>query len=233
MDTLSGSTLTIDIGGTGIKAMALNPQGEPVSERSRQLTPRPATPKAVLKTAIAVAQEQPAFQRVSVGFPGVVVNNIVHTAPNLDGAWAGFALGAALQRALERPVRVCNDADVQGYGAIEGKGVEMVLTLGTGLGSALFVDGRLVPNLELAHHPFQKKRSYEDYVGKAALRKVGAKKWNKRVREVLAQVQPIWNPSVIYVGGGNAKKLKGDLPQGVKVVPNVAGLLGGIKLWAS
>ncbi len=213
--------------------MALNPQGEPVSERTRLLTPRPATPEAVLKTAIAVAQKQPAFERVSVGFPGVVVDNTVQTAPNLDGDWEGFALGAELQKALERPVRVCNDADVQGYGAIEGKGVEMVLTLGTGLGSALFVDGRLVPNLELAHHPFQKKRSYEDHVGKAALKKVGAKKWNKRVRQVLAQVQPIWNPSVIYVGGGNAKKLAGDLPQGVKVVPNVAGLLGGIKLWAS
>ena len=83
-----------------------------------------------------------------------------------------------------------NDAGVQGYGVIEGKGVEMVLTFGTGMGCALYMDGKYVPNLELAHHPFKKGKTYEEYVGKAALKKVGKKKWNKRVAEVVAQVAP-------------------------------------------
>jgi polyphosphate glucokinase len=132
---------------------------------------------------------------------------------------------------LGRPVRVLNDAGVQGYAVIEGKGVEMVLTLGTGMGTALYVDGRYVPNLELAHHPFQGKKTYEQYVGGPALEKVGKKRWNHRVARVLAQIGPIWNPRRIYLGGGNAKHLRLELPRYVSVTKNVAGLLGGIALW--
>lgn len=231
MTGVLGATLTIDVGGTGIKSMVLDEVGDPISERVREKTPRPAKPDAVLDTIMAVIAPQPAFDRVSVGFPGVVVNNIVHTAPNLDGNWAGFPLGRELEVRTERMVRIANDADVQGLGVVEGEGVEMVLTLGTGLGSALFLDGRLVPNLELGHHPLKKSTTYEEYVGKVAFRHVGEKRWNKRVRRVLAQIQPIWNPRHIYLGGGNAKKLKGDLPPNVTIVPNIAGLLGGIRLW--
>lgn len=225
------ATLTIDIGGTGIKAMVLDEAGEPISERVRLETPRPAKPAPVLETIMSVIEPQPAFERVSVGFPGVVIDNVVHTAHNLHDDWIGFPLGRELELRTERMVRVANDADVQGLGVVEGVGVEMVLTLGTGLGSALFVDGHLVPNLELGHHPLRKGSTYEEYVGKAALAAVGAKRWNKRVRRVLAQIQPIWNPRKIYVGGGNAKKLRGELDDNVAIVPNVAGLLGGIRLW--
>ena len=114
---------------------------------------------------------------------------------------------------------------------IEGRGVEMVLTLGTGLGCSLFIDGTYVPNLELAHHPFKNGKTYEEYVGARALDKVGKKKWNKRVRAVIDQVDPIWNPRQIYLGGGNAKHLRTKLPGHVKVTENIAGLLGGIALW--
>ncbi len=231
MSDVARATLTIDVGGTGIKSMVLDEAGEPISERVRVRTPRPATPEAVVAAIMAVIKPQPAFERISVGFPGVVVDNVVHTAPNLDGEWAQFPLGRELEVATERMVRIANDADVQGLGVIEGEGVEMVLTLGTGMGSALFVDGHLVPNLELGHHPLTKKRTYEEYIGKAALKAIGDKAWNKRVRRVLAQIQPIWNPRLIHVGGGNAKKLKGSLPDNVRIVPNVAGLLGGIRLW--
>jgi polyphosphate glucokinase len=93
------------------------------------------------------------------------------------------------------------------------------------------MDGKYVPNLELAHHPFKKSKTYEEYVGKAALKKVGKKKWNKRVGEVIAQVLPIWNPRKLYLGGGNAKYLTLDLPPNVSITPNIAGLLGGIALW--
>jgi polyphosphate glucokinase len=128
-------------------------------------------------------------------------------------------------------VRVLNDAGVQGYGVIEGRGVEMILTLGTGLGCALYSDGHYVPNLELAHHPFGNGKTYEEYVGAKALEKVGKKKWNRRVQRVIDQVLPIFNPRMLYLGGGNAKKLKLELPPNVQITQNVAGLLGGIALW--
>ncbi len=228
---LSGLTLAVDVGGSGIKTLLLQGRGEPEGERERLATPRPATPDAVLQCIVKLANQRKSYERISVGFPGVVVDHVVHTAPNLDGKWAGFPLGSELSARLDRPVRVANDADVQGLGAIEGKGVELVLTLGTGMGSALFIDGRLVPNLELGHHPLTKSRTYEDYVGRAGLKKVGTKRWSKRVLKVLEQVQPLFNPRVIYLGGGNAKKLKVNLPKNVQVVPNTAGLLGGLRLW--
>jgi polyphosphate glucokinase len=224
-------TLCIDIGGTGIKALVLAPDGAPVTERARMETPRPATPRAILDVIWKLIEPLGEFDRISVGFPGVVIDNVVHTAPNLHDAWQGFGLGKALAEGTRRPVRVLNDAGVQGYGVIEGKGVEMVITLGTGMGCALYMDGKYVPNLELAHHPFKKKKTYEDYVGKKALSKIGKKRWNKRVAEVIAQVLPIWNPRKLYLGGGNAKHLKLDLPANVSITPNIAGLLGGIALW--
>jgi polyphosphate glucokinase len=107
----------------------------------------------------------------------------------------------------------------------------MVLTLGTGLGCAVYNDGKYVPNLELAHHPFGNGKTYEEYVGKKALEKVGKKKWNKRVKEVIEQVLPIWNPRRLYLGGGNAKKITFELPPNVTITPNIAGLVGGIALW--
>jgi polyphosphate glucokinase len=225
-------TLSIDIGGTGLKMLVLDPAGGALNERSRVDTPRPATPQAVLKALRGLIATQPRFDRVSVGFPGIVHDSVVKTAPNLDAAWVGFDLGAALERATGKPVRVCNDADVQGFGDIAGNGVEMVITLGTGLGSAIFVDGRLVPNLELGHHPFQGGKTYEDFVGRAALEKVGKKHWRRRVLKVIEQLEPIWNYRMLYVGGGNAKLLEHEkLPANVKLTSNEAGVLGGIALW--
>jgi polyphosphate glucokinase len=224
-------TLAIDIGGTGVKALVLDLHGEQITERARVETPRPATPDAILSAIAHIVPPLGAFDRISVGFPGVVVGGVTKTAPNLHDDWQGFDLASALTRLLGKPARVLNDAGVQGYAAIEGKGVELVLTLGTGLGCALYNDGVYVPNLELAHHPFGNGKTYEEYVGKKALKSVGKKKWNKRVQKLIDQVLPIWNPRRLYLGGGNTKHLKIDLPENVAVVPNVAGLLGGIALW--
>jgi polyphosphate glucokinase len=225
-------TLSIDIGGTGVKLMVLDERGAPVGERARIPTPRPATPSAVTRALRGLIGAQPAFDRISVGFPGVVHGSVVRTAPNLHPEWACFDLGEALAQMTGKPVRVCNDADVQGFGDIAGKGVEMVLTLGTGLGSAIFVDGVLVPNLELAHHPYSGKKTYEDYVGRAALEKVGKKRWRKRVRRMIERIEPIWNYDRLYLGGGNARHLKAaDLPANVGIRSNQAGLVGGVALW--
>jgi polyphosphate glucokinase len=227
-------TLCIDIGGTGLKALIVDAKGKALTERARVETPRPATPKSVIDAVVDLVKANLAgkYDRISVGFPGVVVEGVVKTAPNLDGKWTNVALADMLSRKLGKPARAINDAGVQGYGVIEGLGVEMVITLGTGMGCALYLDGRYVPNLELAHHPFRNGKTYEEYVGRRALDKVGKKEWNKRVGKVLRQIDPIWNPRRIYLGGGNAKHLQIDLPKHVKVTSNVAGLLGGIALWA-
>lgn len=224
-------TLAIDIGGTGLKALVLGVDGNALTERVRVETPHPATPAAVVAALLELIEPVGAFDRVSIGFPGVVVNGITVTAPNLHKQWRGFDLARAMTEQLRRPVRVLNDAGVQGYGVIEGHGIEMVLTLGTGLGCALYHDGIYVPNLELAHHPFRGGETYEEYIGAKAMKRVGKKKWNRRVAKVIAQVQPIWNPRRLYLGGGNAKHLKLELPPHVTITSNIAGLLGGILLW--
>ena len=224
-------SLAIDVGGTGIKAVILSETGKPLTQRSRVKTPRPATPATVIKTIVESAKQQGEFDRVSVGFPGVVRCGVTVTAPNLDGRWGGYHLADVLTKKLGSPVRVANDADVQGYGVISGEGVELVITLGTGFGSGLFVDGKLVPNLEIGHHPLQKGKTYEDLLGDAALQKAGKKKWNKRLVRAIQTMDLVFNYDRLYIGGGNAARITVKLPENVKIVSNTAGLLGGLALW--
>lgn len=229
-------TLCIDIGGTGIKGTTYAEDGTALTERARIETPRPATTDAVLSTAVEVASKSGDFDRISCGFPGVVQDGVILTAPNLDGEWAGYPLAAELERRTGRPARVMNDAAIQGLAVIEGKGVELVLTLGTGMGAGLYVDGHCIP-LELAHHPsgFGKdgRTSYEDRVCESERKRIGKKKWQKRVLEVIHQLKPIINFRRLHLGGGNAARLDpAVLPDWVTVVDNKAGMLGGLKLWA-
>jgi polyphosphate glucokinase len=229
----SGSPITfcLDIGGTGIKGFTADAADRPTSERIRLETPHPATPEAMLEVMAQIARQMPSFDRVASGFPGVVVQGRTLTAPNLDPSWHGFDLAGGLEKLTGKPVRVANDAGVQGLAVIEGVGTELVVTLGTGMGFALYVDGHYVPNIEMAHHPFRKKKTYEELVSNAALHKVGKKRWNRRVKKVIEQLAPIFNYRVLYLGGGNAKVVDFELPANVKLIENVAGLLGGVKLW--
>jgi len=223
-------TLAIDIGGTGLKAMLLDPKGKPLSERERIPTPDPATPQDVLDALDELQGRLPGYDRVSVGFPGVTKHGITYLAVNLHPEWANFHLKDEIEKRWKKPARVANDAAVQGYGAIKGDGVELVITLGTGVGSSLFTDGRLCPGLELGHHPWRKK-TYEDYLGKRGLKKYGKKRWNKLLEKAIAQTEATFNWDHLYIGGGNAKKIKFELPENVKVVPNEDGILGGVALW--
>lgn len=223
-------TLAVDIGGSGIKVMALDETGTPLSERDRLKTPQPAKPPAVIESILSLASKQE-YDRVSVGFPGVVQHGIIKTAVNLDSDWLNFDLATTLSDKLSKPVRVANDADIQGFGGISGSGVELVITLGTGFGSALFVDGKLVPNLEMGHHPFRKGETYEEQLGRAALEHEGKKKWNSRLEKAIAHLEHLFNYDTLYIGGGEAKNINFELPGNAKIVPNVTGLLGGIKLW--
>jgi polyphosphate glucokinase len=226
-------TLAIDIGGSGIKAVLLDEAGEIVSERERVPTPeKPIAPDALVQALDQVAASLGEFERVSVGFPGYVRDGRVITAPNLGTeTLAGFDLQQALSAHWAKPVRVLNDADVQGFGAISGQGIEMVLTLGTGAGTAIFRDGEVMPHLELAHHPISGKKTYDEYVGNAARRKKGKKGWNKRVAKVIDVLRTVVRFDHLYIGGGNAKDLTLDLPHEVTIVPNTDGLTGGIALW--
>ena len=225
-------TLAIDIGGTGTKMLVLDAEGSPLSARTRRPTPRPAHPQAVLSVIQEMAASQIPFDRVSVGFPGVVLHGVVRTAPNLNTPlWHGFELQLALEEMTETPVRVINDADMQGYGVVRGTGVELVLTLGTGLGSALFTNGHLVPNFELGHHPFEKARTYEQSVCERELKRIGRKRWRRRAERIITQLRHIWNYDTLYVGGGNARYLPLELPDNVRVFENVQGLSGGVRLW--
>jgi polyphosphate glucokinase len=223
-------TLAIDVGGTGVKGLLLDGKGKPISEREREDTPQPATPTAILAVVDRIAAKLAGFDRVSVGFPGVVKRGATLTAHNLHPKWVGFDLEKVLSRHWKKPVRVANDAAVQGYGAIQGKGVELVITLGTGFGSSLFTDGHLVPGLELAHHPWRKK-TYEDYLGKHGLEKYGRKEWNKLLLKAIQQIEALFNYDHLYIGGGNALKIDSALPRHVTRVPNEDGLLGGVALW--
>ncbi len=226
------NTLAIDIGGSGLKAMVLDPQGAPLCDRARVDTPVGATPDEIVAALSELVRGLPAYDRVAAGFPGMVRDGLVRTAPNLghDG-WRGFDLAAALATALGKPTRVANDADVQGLAAIRGQGVEMVITLGTGFGTALYDNGRMCPHLEISQQPFRKGENYDQQLGNAARKAVGDRKWSKRVHKAIANLRTLTHFDHLYIGGGNARKLADDLPADVTVIDNTAGLAGGVHLW--
>src|SRR5579875_533175 len=238
-------TLAIDIGGTGLKASVLDPAGQMEHERVRVDTPYPLSPQRLLLELQELIRQLPPFDRVSVGFPGMVRNGRILSAPHFvspDGpggtpapklvrAWHRFDLAAALEEATGKPTKVANDAGLQGAAVVEGKGFEAVLTLGTGVGTAFFLDGQLLPHFEFAHHPLRRDLTYNEVLGEAARRKAGDKKWAKRVWEAVETLRALTFFDHCYIGGGNSARLGPELPAAVSLVDNAAGILGGIRLW--
>ncbi len=228
--------LAIDIGGTGLKAAIVDAQGQMLTDRVRVATPHPCPPDLLvetLHTLVAPLVDRYAPTRVSIGFPGFVRNNHVLTAPHLGlDDWNDVPLAQMLGKRLGiDAVRMINDAEMQGFAAIEGHGLEFVLTLGTGAGTALFRDGELMPHLELAHHPVSKKHAYDEYIGDAARRKAGNKRWNQRVQKVIGILESLVHYDKLWIGGGNAERLTFELPPNVATVPNDRGIEGGARLW--
>ena len=225
-------TLAIDIGGTGLKASVLDGKGKMMTERVRIDTPHPCDPKLLIDTLVELVKPLPRYDRVSVGFPGLIRRGKIVTAPNLGtDVFAGFDLGKVLSARLKVPVRAVNDADMQGLAVVSGKGVELVCTLGTGFGTALFNRGRLQVHLEIAHHPFMKNKTYDEIIGERGRKKVGTKTWLKNVQAAIANMRTMVNFDRLYLGGGNAKRVDFKLPKDVSIVDNSAGILGGIRLW--
>jgi len=226
--------LSIDIGGSFTKATILDSKGKMLHPYVRKATPFPASPGNLLTLIRSLTEPFPSYDCISAGFPGYVKNGVVVTAPNLGtGLWAGTDFSTILEKELGKPARVVNDADMQGLGVVRGEGLELVATLGTGFGTALFLDGMLLPHLELAHHPVTARKDYDQYIGEAALLKIGEEKWNKRMERVLNILKTVFNYDTLYLGGGNVRKLAIPLDKNIKKVSNRDGIRGGARLWAS
>lgn len=216
----------IDIGGTHIKGTILDANGKILEPYQVINTPDIANPAAVMATIFS------GYHYISVGFPGYIKNGVVFTAPNLDAAsWAKIDLTKKISTALGKPTKVINDADMQGLGIAKGKGLELVVTLGTGFGTALLQDGKLLPHLELAHHPLLKNPSYDKYIGDKTLKKIGVDRWNKRMQKVISILKTVFNYDTLYLGGGNAAKINFKLDKNIIIVGNIDGIHGGAKLW--
>jgi polyphosphate glucokinase len=242
-------TLAIDIGGTGLKASVLDKNGTMAADRVRVATTYPMSPEQMVEVLKKLVEPLPPFDRASCGFPGMVRRGHVLSAAHfvtkkgpgtpvdekLFKAWSDFDMATALTAALGKPTKVANDADVQGAAVVQGKGLEVVITLGTGFGSAVFMDGQLMPHIELAHHPFRKDQTYNEQIGELTRKEIGDHRWNRRVRKAIACVEGLFFYDHLFIGGGNASRVDrdelGDMLERITVVDNSAGILGGIKLW--
>ena len=200
MESNTGNILTIDIGGSNIKATILNPEGDKIAEYTKMPTPQPSTPINVINLIKELVKNFTGYDKISVGFPGYVRDGVVKTAPNLGSeSWENYPLQTNLGALLSRPTRVVNDADLQGVGIASGKGLEMVVTLGTGFGTALLLDGKLLPHLEIAHHPIKTDKDYDEYIGEQAYLRKGKEHWNYRLKKVIAILKTVFNYDRLYI----------------------------------
>lgn len=231
--SLSGDKiLAIDIGGSHIKATILNTAGHLQIGYQIVDTPVLPGPKKLLAAINQLVHKFPEYDKVSVGFPGYVKDGVVYTAPSLaPKKWNAVNLRKILEEEFNCPVAVINDADMQGLGIASGTGLEMVITLGTGLGSALLLNGVLLPHIELSQHPFITDIIYDKYIGKNALAAIGDINWNKRLQKMLAVIKAVFNYDHLYIGGGNSRLINIPLDENITLVTNEDGIKGGAKLW--
>lgn len=225
--------LCIDVGGTGLKAAVISPRGKYLVKRVRVKTPKRRKPAQIVKALTELAAGLGLFDRVTIGFPGMVRNGKVMTAPAFGTAdWKGFDLAGAMRKQLAKPVKVLNDADVQGLAVITGEGLELVCTLGTGFGTAWFRDGALMPHMDLAHLVVRRKDDFDIYVGDKTRRRIGDSHWNRRVKKLIGVLETVFAYDHLYLGGGNSRCVNFKLPRNVSLVSNDAGMEGGAFAWS-
>lgn len=238
-------TLSIDVGGSGLKGSVLDVNGIMTTDRVRIPTPYPCPPELLVDKLLELVKDLPEYHRVTVGFPGLVRNGRVWHVPAFSrevyggpevpamvDKWHGFDLATALAEAFKVPVKVANDADVQGCAVAQGNGFEFVMTLGTGCGTAVFSNGRLLPHMELSHAPFRQGETFDIQLGNEARKLIGNKRWRKRVTKAIKAFDDFLFFDHIYIGGGNAKHYPTtQLGPKATIVPNTSGILGGIKIW--
>ena len=242
-------TLAVDCGGGGIKASVLDGQGTMVAPPKRTPTPYPLPPELLVQTIADLAAQLPEAHRVTVGMPGMIRHGVVIATPHYitkDGPrsrvlpelvekWDHFDMGQAVESALGIPTKVLNDAEVAGAGVITGRGLEMIITLGTGLGNAVFDGGHLSPHVEVSQGPIRWGLTYDDYIGEHERLRLGDVHWSRRVRRVVDGLRPMYMWDRLYLGGGNSKRIvptsRDRLGEDVIIVPNDAGIIGGVRSW--
>lgn len=242
-------TLSVDCGGLGVKASVLDSAGTMRIPPVRVSTPYPLSPQRLVETIRDLAQSLPQADRATVGIPGMIRHGVVVATPHyiniagprtrmdptLKDAWEGFDMRQALRSALSLPTLVLNDAHVHGAGVVSGSGLEIVLTLGTGLGCAIFDGGVLAPHIELSHMTVRRSTTYDDWIGEHERRRVGDTVWSRRVRTMVDELRPVFLWDRLHVGGGNSRRIKDSiihkLADDVVIVPNEAGIFGGVRAW--
>ena len=243
------TTLAVDCGGGGIKASVLDATGTLHAQPVRAATPYPLPPERLLAVIASLARQLPPAGRVTVGMPGMIRHGVVvatphyitragprtRVVPELLTAWSGFDMRQAVEEALGIPSLVLNDAEVHGCGLVTGVGLEMVITLGTGLGNAVFDSGILAPHAELSRGTVKWGLTYDEYLGEHERIRLGDAHWSRRVRAVVESFQPVYLWDRLYLGGGNARRISPTtvdrLGERVLVADNSAGILGGVRAW--
>ena len=242
-------TLSIDCGGLSIKASVLDEDGTMHAPAVAVPTPYPLSPAKLIEVFQEITAQLPAFDRITVGFPGMVRHGVVvHTPhyinvkgprtrvdPELYTAWTGLDFRSLVEKNLAKPTLMLNDAEVHGAGVVAGSGFEVVLTLGTGLGCAVFDGGKLAPHIELSHAPIRRSMNYDTWIGEHERRRLGDSFWSRRIRSMISDLRPVFHWDRLYLGGGNARRIKPNdlaaLGDDVVIVPNAAGIVGGVRAW--
>jgi polyphosphate glucokinase len=246
---MANLTLSIDCGGLSIKASVLDDEGTMHAQAVAVPTPYPLSPTRLIEIFGEIAGQLPKANRLTIGFPGMVRHGVVvHTPhyintkgprtkvdPELFMAWKGFDLQSAVLASFGVPTLVLNDAEVHGAGVVAGSGFEVVLTLGTGLGCAVFDGGKLAPHIELSHAPVRRSTIYDEWIGEHERRRLGDSFWSRRIRMMVADLRPVFLWDRLYLGGGNSRRIRPEvieaLGDDVVIVPNAAGIMGGARAW--
>lgn len=243
-------TLAIDCGGGGIKSCLLSPDGFQIGHAQRTALRYPLSPGDLLSIIESHAEDLGTFDRITLGMPGMIRGGRViytphyirkagpHTRidPELEAAWNGLDMAGHLRDHFHVPALVMNDAEVAAAAVASGEGAELILTLGTGLGTAFIVDGTLAPHLEISHAPVRWGLTYDDYIGEAERIRLGDSAWSRRVVKMIESLQPVFRWDRLYLGGGNSARIKpaarARMPENVTFIPNAAGMNGGVRAWA-
>jgi polyphosphate glucokinase len=242
-------TLSVDCGGLYLKSCVLDDSGTMHSKPNRIETPYPLSPTRFIETIAQIASELPKAYRATVGMPGMIRNGVVVATPHyinvrgprtkvdpeLEEQWRDFDIQKAISENLQIPTLVLNDAEVHGAGIITGSGYEVVITLGTGLGFAIFYGGKLTPHFEFSHATVRRGTTYDTWIGEQERKRLGNVFWSRRIRQLVEELRPVFKWDRLYIGGGNARLIRPNdlmkMGDDVVIVPNTAGVAGGVRAW--
>jgi polyphosphate glucokinase len=236
---MSLMTLSIDCGGLSLKASVLDEAGTMHAQSVSVPTPYPLAPELLLETFAELAKKLPKFDRITAGVYTPHYINVrgprTKVDPELAVQWRGYDLQSKLAEYFDKPALVLNDAEVHGAGVVAGTGFEVMLTLGTGLGCAIFDGGKLLPHIEFSHAPVRRGTMYDEWIGEHERRRLGDTFWSRRIKMMVEDLRPVFRYDRLYIGGGNSRRISPavleTLGDDVVIVSNVAGIMGGARAW--